>query len=236
MTGARRMAQAVWLLSAVLVAGAQSTVVAAPQVTLSVRGSLISTISAIGHRAHLPIGIVVGKDYGRLCRLSGSFDFQGSDARDALRKVAEEADYTLTEDGGAEVLLASDMAPWQREVLHYKLAASPGIKNETMAYMGVMLTGWMQAAFATRGFAGSVLGSLADRPLSLPPMRSVSIQEIADRIVSLDEGGIWIMKPTVKKPEGIKDFEIEVISYRDRPNATSQISCGPARITQPAPR
>ncbi|MES2219761.1 MAG: hypothetical protein V4587_02205 [Acidobacteriota bacterium] len=227
MTGARRMAQASWLLSAVLVAGAQSAVGGGPRVTLAMSGSPLAAINAIGRQARLPIGIVVGKDYGRLCRLSGSFDFQGSDARDALRKVAERAGYTLTEHRGVEVLLASDIAPWQRDVLNYKLTAYPGMKNETMAYMGVMLTEWMQAAFDAHGFAGSVLGSLTDRPLSLPAMRSVSIQEIADRVVSLDEGGMWIMKPTVAKPEGAKDVEIEVISYHDRPDASSQISCGP---------
>jgi hypothetical protein len=195
----------------------------------------MSAISAIGHQAHLPIGIIVGKDYGRLCRLSGSFDFKGSDARDALRKVVEHAGYTLTEDGGAQVLTAPGLASWQQDVLNYKLTASPGIKNETMAYMGVMLTGWIQSTIGQgHGFVGSVLGSLTDGQLSLPPMRSVSIQEIADRIVSLDEGGIWIMKPTVKNPEGPKDVEIEVISYRDRPNASSPITCGPTRVTHPA--
>jgi hypothetical protein len=194
----------------------------------------MSAIGAIGHQAHFPIGIIVGKDYGRLCRLSGSFDFKGSDPRDALRKVAEQAGYTLTGESGPQVLIASDIAPWQQDVLNYKLTASPGIKNETMAYMGTVLTGWIQMAIAKRGFAGSVLSSLTDRQLSLPPMRSVSIQEIADRIVSLDEGGIWIMKPTVKNPEDPKDVEIEVISYRDRPDASAQITCGPTRITHPA--
>jgi len=235
MTVARTTAQVLWLLSAVLVAGAQSTVVTAPQVTLSVSGSQMTAISAIGHQAHLPIGIIVGKDYGRLCRLSGSFDFKGSDPRDALRKVAEHAGYTLTEDGGAQVLTAPDLAPWQQEVLNYRVTAFPGLKNETMAYMGMMLTGWIQTTIGQgHGFAGSVLGSLTDRQLSLPPMRSVSIQEIADRIVSLDDGGIWIMKPTVNNPEGPKDVEIEVISYRDRPDASAQITCGPTRITHPA--
>jgi len=235
MTGARRMAQALWLLSAVLVAGAQSAVARGPRVTLSVSGSPMAAISAIGRQAHLPIGIVVGKDYGRLCRLSGSFDFKGSDPRDALREVAGHAGYTLTEEGGAEVLLASDIAQWQQDVLNYRVTAFPGLKNETMAYMGVMLTGWIQTTIAQgHGFGGSLLGSLTDRQLSLPPMRSVAIQEIADRAVSLDEGGIWIMKPTVVNPEGTKDVEIEIISYHDRPDASSQIACGPTEMTHPA--
>ena len=235
MTGARTTAQALWLLSAVLVAGAQSTVVTAPQVTLSVSGSHMSAISAIGHQAHLPIGIIVGMDYGRLCRLSGSFDFKGSDPRDALRKVAEHAGYTLTEDSGAQVLTAPDLAPWQQDVLNYRVTAFPGMKNKTMAYMGMMLTGWIQTEInKVSGFAGDLPGSLTDRQLSLPPMRSVSIQEIADRIVSLDEGGIWMMKPTVENPESPKEVEIEVISYHDRPNVSSQITCGPPGVVHPS--
>lgn len=36
------------------------------------------------------------------------------------------------------------------------------------------------------------------------------------------------MKPAVENPEGPKDVDIEVISYRDRPNASPLITCGPA--------
>jgi hypothetical protein len=94
--------------------------------------------------------------------------------------------------------------------------------------MGIQLTGWIMMGIArVPTFAYSFQSSVTDQKLSLPTMHSLTVSEIADRIVSLDEGGMWIMKPTASKPQGPQDLEIQVISYHDKSEGTTGFTCGP---------
>lgn len=224
-----RMAETLFVvLSCAIAAWGQSTASMPARITLRKTGSLLSVLAAIGQKTQLPLGIIEGKDYQRLCRMSGSFDFTDSDPTNAIRQVAARAGYTLTREGRTAVLTAPDLFVWQEKMLRYRFSAFPALRNVTMEYMGAQLTGWIQTEIGKApGFGGSVMGSLDDRLLSLPPMHAVTASGIADRIVSLDHGGIWIARPLVKKPMGAKDEVIEIISYHDRPNAAAEISCGP---------
>lgn len=218
----------VWITVGAIIALGQAKPPIHPRVTLTSSGTAIKTITEIGRRAKLPIGIILGKDYARLCRVSGSFDFSDSDARDDLRKVAGLADYEATEEHGTVLLTPPDMLPWQEDVLNHRFKNFRGFKNATMADMGMQLTGLIQMGVGrVPTFAYSLAYSLNDLRISLPPMGSPSTEEIAEQIVSLDGGGIWMMKPLVPNPQGAKDVVITIMSYRDRPSASAIMGCSP---------
>lgn len=185
-------------------------------------------LTAVGRQVRLPIGIVLGKDYTRLCRVSGSFDFSDSDAADAVQKIAKLAGYSASEEHDTVLLTPPDMLPWQNDALNYRFTDFPGFGNATMAGMGMQLTGRIEMEIGKApGFGASLLSSPNDLRMSLPSMESPSTKEIAEAIVSLDGHGIWMMKPTVKNPQGANDVAITIMSYRDRPDASTVMNCNP---------
>lgn len=199
-----------------------------PRVNVATSGTAMMMITAVGRQTRIPIGIVLGRDYASLCRVSGSFDFSNSSALDALGKVADLAHYVITEENGTVLLIAPDILPWQEDVLDHRFMDAPGFRNSTMANMGMQLTGWIQMDIArVPTYAYSLASSPDDLRLTLPPMDSPSTREIAEHIVSLDGGGIWMMKPLVENPKGAKDVVITIMSYRDRPDTSAVMGCSP---------
>lgn len=228
MTLAHMATIALGLAASIIGGVAQSTTPPSGQITMSTSGSTLSIMSTLGRQAHIPMGIIIGSDYERLCRTSGSFSFQRTDTTEALRRVAGAAGYTLTQENGTQLITAADAAPWEQDVLDHQVKDFTGFHNATMAQMGMAITGIIAMDVAhVATFAASVLSSPSDRRVSVPAMKSVSIRDLAEHVVSLDEGGMWLMKPRQPNPRGPQDITIEIISYHDRPDESSRISCGP---------
>ena len=105
--------------------------------------SVMQAIGAVGVRSHQPIGLVLGRDYGRLCRLAVDFDSEGLAAPEALQKIAEFSGYTLQQDGAAVVLIAPDVEVWQPEILRHQFSHFGVSGHAQMTVLAANLTGWM---------------------------------------------------------------------------------------------
>jgi hypothetical protein len=115
---------------------------------------------------------------------------------------------------GVYTLTDSDVGPWQQEVLNYKFDVFPAYSNMTMKLLGSRLTMWIKTTFdPTSGFGASIGESTHAKKYNLGAMQSVTVQEVANRIASLEGGGIWIMRSSAPVPQRASDMEIEILPY-----------------------
>lgn len=191
------------------------------------RASVMQAVGAVGLHSGQPIGLVLGRDNQRLCRLGGDFDFSRADTLQALNELAEFSGYSFQQDRAAVVLVAPDLDPWQREILTHQFS-NFGSARSTMAFLGANLTGWVRTEVGhAQGYGMDIMSSTDDQKLSFKFTGAVSTMEIADRIVEFGDHGIWIMRPRSQHPKGPLDEEIEIVSYHDRPNDIQNLTCGP---------
>lgn len=190
--------------------------------------SVMQAIGAVGLRSRQPIGLVLGRDYKRLCRLGVDFDLEGVAAPEALQKLAELSGYTLQQDGAVVLLIAPDTETWQRDILTHQFSNFGHFTNATMVYLGANLTGWIWAEVGhAQGYGGSIMHSTSDQEFSFSVAGPASTMEIADRIVQLGEHGIWMLRRDKADAKGPLDEEVQVFSYHDSPGQVKNLSCGP---------
>lgn len=97
-----------------------------------------------------------------------------------------------------------------------------------MASLGTTLTGWMRMVLGhEQTFAASVFSSPNARGYSLSELRAASVEDVANRIVRLDGGGIWLLRLTNQNARGPQDDEVRVFSYVDDRDALESVQCGP---------
>jgi hypothetical protein len=56
-------------------------------------------------------------------------------------------------------------------------------------------------------------------------MKNATLSDIANRIVKLPGGGIWILRPDVPHPNSALDLEVRVFSYLDDPDQIRTMTC-----------
>lgn len=189
--------------------------------------SVMQAIGAVGLHSQQPIGLVLGRDNQRLCRLGGDFDFSSADTLQALNELAEFSGYSFQQDRAAVVLVAPDLDPWQREILTHQFS-NFGSARSTMAFLGANLTGWVGTEVGhAQGYGLDIMFSPDDQKFTFSVSDPASTMQIADRIVELGDGGLWIMRPRSKHPNGPLDEEIETESYHDKPSDIQNLTCGP---------
>lgn len=191
--------------------------------------SLMSGIAAVSLESHVPVGVVLGGNFTRLCQARATFEIVNATPNDALGQIARFAGYSVSTQNGVLVLSSPDLPAWELEALKYQFESFPQQKA-SMASLGVTLTGWIQMGIGhTPTFAASIMSSPDVKTFTLDPTNNATISEIADRIVRLPGGGLWIFRPVSPDPSGAADMELRVFSYIDDSEKLRTINCGPSR-------
>lgn len=81
--------------------------------------SPLDVIRAVGFQTRVPIGVVRGKDLDKLSRARHSFDLERVDAKAALWTAIDGTGYSIKDEDGVLVVVAGDMAPYQRTLLEH---------------------------------------------------------------------------------------------------------------------
>lgn len=203
------------------------------RISYSSRGqSLMTAITAVSLLSHSPVGIVLGTESDRLCKTSATFDIVDSPPDEALGKITRLAGYTISYQDGVSVLLPPDLPDWESVALAHRFVSTPRQQDVTISGLGVTLTGWIQMDIGhIPTFAASVMSSPGDKNFNLPEMKNVTISQIANRIVTLPGGGIWILRPAVPVAKSVLDVELRSYSYADNPDQIQSLGCG--RVAHP---
>lgn len=183
----------------------------------------LDLMKAVGRQTRTPIGIVLGRNTDALTKEPRPYDLEGVTPETALREAAEDANYTLKQEGLVWVLVAVDATFSQNSLLSHRYPDFPQTGPTTMVEMGVMLTMWMQAAShpEIQSFMGSIGGSTNDEKLTLKVPPSSSTEEIANAVASLGSKGIWILRAAADNSDAGLNDKVEIEPYQhysNRPN------------------
>jgi hypothetical protein len=165
------------------------------EVTFACRdATALELIQSTGRQTRKPIGVVLGEDPTLLSKTKRPYSLFEVDAESALMAAVVGTGYTVEESGDGFLVIAGDLTPRQRQVLTHEYLGFQGGANVTMAKLGSQLTILMESEIDDlTGFGGSTPGSANDENFTLEAMPPSTVQEIADRIVSLGSKGLWIL-------------------------------------------
>jgi len=190
--------------------------------------SPIKALTAIALQTGVPVGIVLGQDQQMLCRLRRSFDIHDKTPRQALTEVSSSVGFLVKEEQQVLVTIAPDVASWQQEMLDHKFVKFPGYTDTAMTLLGTRLTGAIRMTLGNvETFAASTPHSANAHKISAGDMFNASSEEIANKIVNMDDKGLWIIKSAVNPPSGPANAEIKIYSYADDAELIRDINCAP---------
>jgi hypothetical protein len=158
-------------------------------------------IREIGLQSHAPIGIVIGPNQSALCAGRVSFALHEVTPRDALEEAVRSTNYSVEEQDGIILLMAPDINGHQRTLLTHRFKEFQTGTKQTMHGISAQLTGslWMEVDGAS-GYGGSILDSTTAYTINLPLLEGVTTEQIADRIVTIPPGGMWILQGNTIPP------------------------------------
>jgi hypothetical protein len=163
----------------------------------------------------------------------------GQSPENALFAVAQQMHYTLTQEHGVFLLTAPDVTPHQQAVLRYRMRLFRSGKRDSMQSVGAHLSVALWIAMTSKT-GGSVAGSMyhpanasrANAPrtnvprISLPPvLRDVTPQEVADQVVTLSPGGLYLSMIAPERADRPEDFRIRFYSYGDPDQLKLDMTC-----------
>ena len=180
--------------------------------------SPMDLITAVGRQTCAPIGIVPGLDRKALS-MKRAFDLKGVPVVNALDDAGVEAGYRVLQEGDVYVLIAKDATAQQLDLLHHRMEEYPA-QEGVLPILGSNLWGWMGTIVdPDTGYGGSILHSLDDEKLHLPVMHDVSVEEIANRIVTLGSKGMWQANIAAEGKLTRSNVGIDFTSYQHYPCA-----------------
>jgi hypothetical protein len=202
----------------------------APLVNLSTHSTTaLATVAQIGLQTRSPVGIIPGRDLNSLCRLPYTFVLLGQSPENALLAVAQQMHYSLTQDHGVFLLTAPDVTPHQQAVLHYRMHIFRSGKRDVAQSIGTRLSValWIAMNSKTNGGVGRSTYNSVDAPrISLPPvLRDVTPLEVADRVVTLIPGGLYLSMIAPERTDRPEDFRVRFYSYGEPDQLKLDLAC-----------
>ena len=176
-------------------------------------------IRAVGFQTRIPIGVVLGEDLDKLSRTKHSFDLERVDAKAALLAAIDGTEYSIKDENGVIVLVAGDLAPYQRALLAHRFTDFPPQTSDTMVSLGVTLTIWLRAVVdPTAGSGASILGSTNEEHLTLKVAPVATTEDIANQIVSLGSKGMWVFRVGASPLSGVSAVDVDIEPYQHYTN------------------
>lgn len=187
----------------------------------------IKPLDAVLHIAALyriPLGIAFGT-HPLLCSESRPTTIRAGNFLDALSQAVAGSGYTATHHGDAYILVAPDLTEHERKVLGHRFDRFSAT-DSTMSDAGQLLAGYIITSID--GKQGFIVSSLIGPPLKTFTIRmqGASTAEIANRIVSQDGKGIWMLRPI---PQSTSNAEsepfIQILPYSANLAEVQRVSC-----------
>ncbi|RZU28914.1 hypothetical protein [Edaphobacter modestus] len=195
--------------------------------------NILHALVRVGHAGGIPLGIVQQND-GALCRtITGITPERPSNAAEAIRQLAMQAGYEVTQSGGTLVVRPRDVSGKLATAMNYRFPQFPADKG-TMRSLGTTLDGWLAMTLGgVKAYASSDASSLEAKVLKLPESTSSTTMEIADRIVELGPKGVWILSEDQNPNDKSWPIHMRIYSYEDNVWSLDRLPCPMPLIKEP---
>ncbi len=186
---------------------------------------LIVPAIALARRDRIPAGVIVGRE--SYCALVPNLaqSFATGTVKEAFAEIAKATGGSVTTDGKVLVLRVGTPPKRLSKALSFKFPRFPKVDG-TLPDLGALLDGWMLSTLPeNNGFGSSIGISPGEETLHLPESTNVSVQEVADKMVSLGSKGIWIaMDTNDDSSDSARTMSIDLYSYANT-QVTTQMEC-----------
>lgn len=175
-------------------------------------GTVLQRLIQLGSSLGIPIGFVV-KD-GALCKTQAPQGYTEVELSKVMDDTLLGSGYGWhLEDGVLEVRPSGQVPQIEARILKAKLATFSGI-NTTIQGLGIVLAGRVRAILSPgQGYAGDVIASLDAENIPAFTLRDVTVEEVANSIVSRGSKGVWILYQTT--PADARHVSIKSLGYKD---------------------
>lgn len=173
----------------------------------------LQRIMVIAREAKLPLGIVLGADRS-LCQ-AGTWPLPNrtADPIGDIGAIGRRYGYTLDGTGPPVLRNSVTVSEHLREGLRFRYSNFPSLRG-TMPYLSATLAGWMLSEYGhAGGWAMSIGSAPGAEEFQLSASVGASTEEIADKIVSLSGGGIWIASD--QGGDAANGLRLRAYSYAD---------------------
>ena len=195
--------------------------------------NILHALVRVGRAGSIALGIVQPNN-GVLCRtVTGIVPEHPQDPQEAIRQLAGQAGYEVTQSEGALVVLPHNLQGQLATVLNYRLPQFPRMVG-TMRSMGVNLNGWLTMMVGrAKGFAASDASSSESESLILPESSPATTMEIAGRITGLGTKGVWILSEDPNPDNKAWAAHIRIYSYQDDVWSLDRLPCNVPHSEKP---
>lgn len=185
--------------------------------------SATELVESTGRQTRLPIGLVLRSRQKSAFDAKRSFHLVGVEAKSALLTATQGIGYGLIQNGNVLLIVPDDLDREEQKLLEVPLVNFKTAPNSTMLELGLALNMWMLDAIDPQpGYNLSHLGSMNDERFTVANVPSATTEEIANCIVQLGSGGIWILRMNAAKATGIPIVTLDVQPYQHYSNKPVQ--------------
>jgi hypothetical protein len=189
-----------------------------------VRSTPLEVVLRISVENRLPLGIVFGTQ-PLLCAERATVNISAANFSDALSQAVAGTGYKVTIENNVYKLTGPDTTSHDTKLLDYRFERFSAT-DTTMSHAGALLSGYIKTvAEGARAFAVDTLESASPEVINVK-MQSATTEEIANRIVSLGDKGIWAFRPAQDEfPTLANSDHIQVYGYKDDQAQIEALTC-----------
>jgi hypothetical protein len=185
----------------------------------------LNAVIRIAEMNRIPLGIVFGTG-ALLCSGERPTSIHAKNFAEALTQAVAGTGYTAIRNGEAYVLLAPDATAHEQEILNYRFDRFSAT-DSTMNDAGQLLAGYIKTKI--EGAQGFITSSPVG-PLSTTftiRMQGATTKEIANRIVSQKDKGVWMLRPTPQSAsKSTSQSHLRIFAYSEDAAELDRVSCG----------
>lgn len=178
-----------------------------------------------GMENHLPLEVILSPQVS-LCDSTKNISLKSVPLNSVMDAVLAGSNYVWSTEGGVLVVKPRTLPESSNYILGLKFERFTGMKT-TIQGLGIILVGYIRSKLLpTEGFAGDILQSPDAEQVGPLDLTNVTVEQIANQIVSQDGKGAWILYPI---PEDISQASavrrLYVYGYSDDSHAIGNLSC-----------
>lgn len=183
--------------------------------------SIVNALIRLGSQEHIPLGIVLQKA-DSICNQHKTVNAVNTTAFQIINMLLDGTDKTFLPKGKVIEVRPKQISARTAAILKMRYEDYSSMATNmggltTMHGLGVILSGRISMRLHPgRGYGGSIIGSLDAQQLPAFKLKNVSVEDIADYIVSLGGRGVWIFyqpAETQRAPDG--EVQLKTYSYID---------------------
>jgi hypothetical protein len=187
-------------------------------------GDILHGLLRLASERHLAMGMVL-ETSGKLCDRPRSSHFDDATLAEVIDGLLAGSGNKWFLRNGALEVRPNHVAEPETRILDMRFDVFNGM-NTTIQGLGVILAGYVQSRLSGGGgIAGDILSSPDSEVIPPFTLRNVSVEQIADYIVSKGTKGAWLLYSPGSDGKHPPRFDLRTYGYKDDLGVLKRVTC-----------